>query len=170
MEIAEGEGYERLKQIAQKPLAGVRIAPFYGCQILRPSKLLGFEADPDRPQALERLIEACGAEAIDYEAKIKCCGFPIVLAREDVALGMAVQPLAQARDAGADVIVTPCPLCHLSLDAWQQKLEASTGKKYDMPILHLSQLIGVAAGFEESELKFKRHVVSVEPVVEKLRV
>jgi succinate dehydrogenase / fumarate reductase cytochrome b subunit len=73
-------------------------------------------------------------------------------------------------EAGADAMVTPCPLCHLSLDAWQQKLEATTGKQYRMPILHLSQLIGVAAGLDESELRFKRHVVSVESVVEKLRV
>ena len=127
-EVSEGDGYERFKEIAVRSLEGLKVAPFYGCQILRPSKLLGFEADPDRPQSLERLIEACGAEAIDYEAKVKCCGFPIVLAREDVALGMAVQPLAQARDAGADVIVTPCPLCHLSLDAWQQKAEKQAGR------------------------------------------
>jgi succinate dehydrogenase / fumarate reductase cytochrome b subunit len=73
-------------------------------------------------------------------------------------------------DAGADAMVTPCPLCHLSLDAWQQKLEKSTGRRLGMPILHLSQLIGVAAGLQESELKFKRHVVSVAPVVEKLEV
>ena len=84
-EIAEGDGYERLKQIAERPLVGVKIAPFYGCQILRPSRLLGFE-DPDRPQSLERIIEACGAEAVDYPSKIKCCGFPIVLARAEVAL------------------------------------------------------------------------------------
>ena len=73
-------------------------------------------------------------------------------------------------EAGADAMVTPCPLCHLSLDAWQQKLEESTGRRFGMPILHLSQLIGVAAGIAESELKFKRHVVSVEPVIEKLQV
>jgi len=65
-------------------------------------------------------------------------------------------------------MVTPCPLCHLSLDAWQSKLRRATGRDFAMPILHLSQLIGVAAGLEESELKFKRHVVSVAPVVEKL--
>ena len=73
-------------------------------------------------------------------------------------------------EAGADAIVTPCPLCHLSLDAWQQKLEKSTGKKYGMPIIHLSQLIGVAAGLSDSELKFKRHVVPVTPVLDKLSV
>ena len=167
--IAEGDGYERLKEVAHKGLKGLRIAPFYGCQILRPSKLLGFE-DPDRPWSLEAIIEACGGEPVDYPAKIKCCGFPIIQAREDVALGELLQPIQQATEAGADAIVTPCPLCHLSLDAWQSKLEAQTGRSFQMPILHLSQLIGVAAGLDSSALKFKRHVVPVTPVVEKLEV
>jgi succinate dehydrogenase / fumarate reductase, cytochrome b subunit len=168
-EIAEGEGYELLKQSAHKGLKGLKIAPFYGCQILRPSKILGFE-DPDRPWSLERIIEACGGEAIDYPAKIKCCGFPIIQAREETALGELIQPIEQAKEAGADALVTPCPLCHLSLDAWQSKLKETTGKDFAMPILHLSQLVGVAAGLEESELKFKRHVVPVTPVLEKLEV
>jgi succinate dehydrogenase / fumarate reductase cytochrome b subunit len=113
-------------------------------------------------------VVACGGEPVDYPAKIKCCGFPIIQAREETALGELIQPIEQASEAGADAIVTPCPLCHLSLDAWQSKLKKATGKDFAMPILHLSQLIGVAAGLEESELKFKRHVVSVEPVIEKL--
>jgi succinate dehydrogenase / fumarate reductase, cytochrome b subunit len=167
--IAEGDGYERLKAIAHKGLKGLKIAPFYGCQILRPSKVLGFE-NPDAPWSLEAIIAACGGEAIDYPAKIKCCGFPIIQAREDVALGELIQPVEQAMEAGADAMVTPCPLCHLSLDAWQQKLEKATGRRYDLPILHLSQLIGVAAGLEESELKFRRHVVTVRPMLEKLEV
>jgi succinate dehydrogenase / fumarate reductase cytochrome b subunit len=167
--IAEGDGYERLKEVAHRGLKGLRVAPFYGCQILRPSKILGFE-DPDRPWSLEAIIEACGGESVDYPAKIKCCGFPIIAAREDVALGELIQPIEQAKDAGADAMVTPCPLCHLSLDAWQSKLKKATGRSFDMPILHLSQLIGVAAGLEESELKFKRHIVPVTPVIEKLEV
>ena len=165
--IAEGEGYELLKQAAHKGLKGLKVAPFYGCQILRPSKLLGFE-DPDRPSSLEAIITACGGEPVDYPAKIKCCGFPIIQAREETALGELIQPIEQAMEAGADAMVTPCPLCHLSLDAWQSKLRKATGKDFQMPILHLSQLIGVAAGLEASELKFKRHVVSVQPVLEKL--
>jgi succinate dehydrogenase / fumarate reductase cytochrome b subunit len=167
--IAEGDGYERLKDAAHKGLKGLKVAPFYGCQILRPSRLLGFE-DPDKPHSLEAIIEACGGESIDYPAKIKCCGFPIIQAREDTALAELIQPLEQASEAGADAMVTPCPLCHLSLDAWQSKLKAATGKDFRMPILHLSQLIGVAAGLEASELRFKRHVVSVAPVDDKLRV
>jgi succinate dehydrogenase / fumarate reductase cytochrome b subunit len=167
--IAEGEGLELLRQVAHKGLKGLRIAPFYGCQILRPSKLLGFE-DPDRPSSLERVIEACGGEPVDYPAKLKCCGFPIIQAREEVALGELIQPIEQALEAGAHAIVTPCPLCHLSLDAWQAKLEKSTGRSLGVPILHLAQLIGVAAGLDESELKFKRHIVPVAPLVEQLSV
>jgi succinate dehydrogenase / fumarate reductase cytochrome b subunit len=167
--IADGEGYEKLKEVAHKGLRGLKIAPFYGCQILRPSKLLGFD-DPNKPQSLEAIIAACGGEAIDYPAKIKCCGFPIIQAREEVALGELIQPIQQAIEAGADAMVTPCPLCHLSLDAWQQKLEKQTGRSFQMPIFHLSQLVGVAAGLEESELRFKRHVVSMKPVLGKLEV
>jgi succinate dehydrogenase / fumarate reductase, cytochrome b subunit len=167
--IAEGDGYERMKAAAHKGLKGLRVAPFYGCQILRPSKILGFE-DPDRPWSLEAIIEACGGEPVDYPAKIKCCGFPIIQAREDTALGELLQPIEQATAAGADAMVTPCPLCHLSLDAWQSKLRAKTGKDFAMPILHLSQLIGVAAGLRDSELKFKRHVVPVTPALEKVQV
>ena len=169
-EVSTGEGYERFKKVAVKSLEGLKVAPFYGCQILRPTKILGFE-DPDRPESLERLITACGAEPIDYPAKVKCCGFPIVLAREDVALGELVQPLSQAKEAGADVIVTPCPLCHLSLDAWQGKAAAFSGEDYKIPILHLAQLLGAAAGIDESELKFKRHVTRLsEDVKLKLQV
>jgi succinate dehydrogenase / fumarate reductase cytochrome b subunit len=166
-EIAEGDGFEKLKQIAEKPLTGVKIAPFYGCQILRPSKLLGFE-DPDRPQSLERIIEACGAEPIDYPSKIKCCGFPIVLAREEVALGELIQPLVEAKQAGADAIVTPCPLCHLSLDAWQGKAAKEADMQLDVPILHLAQLVGAAAGLSYDELLFKRLIVKPYPFTDKV--
>ena len=166
-EIAEGDGFEKLKQIAEKPLVGVKIAPFYGCQILRPSKLLGFE-DPDRPQSLERIIEACGAEPVDYPSKIKCCGFPIILAREEVALGELIQPLTEAKEAGADAMVTPCPLCHLSLDAWQGKAARESDMELGMPIFHLAQLVGAAAGLTYDELQFKRHLVKPYPATDKI--
>ena len=160
-EVSAGEGYERFKQVATRSLEGLKVAPFYGCQILRPAKMLGFE-DPDRPQSLERLITACGAEPIDYPAKISCCGFPIILAREDVALGELVKPLQQATEAGADVMVTPCPLCHLSLDAWQNKASDFAGGDFRIPVLHLAQLLGAAAGVDEATMKFRRHVTRLD--------
>src|SRR5262249_7425820 len=103
--------------------------------------------------------------------KMKLCGFPNTRARGGTAMGELIQPIEQAMAAGADAMVTPCPLCHLSLDAWQSKLRASTRRDdIRMPVLHLAQLIGVAAGLEETELQFKGHIVSVQPVLEKLQV
>ena len=81
--VATGDHYDLLKQVAVKGLQGMKIAPFYGCQILRPSKVAGFE-DPDRPVRASEIILACGGEPIDYPAKLKCCGFPIILAREEL--------------------------------------------------------------------------------------
>ena len=112
--LVAGESFGTLQEVAHKGLRGLKIAPFYGCQILRPSKLMGFE-DPDRPDSLERIIAACGGEAIDYPAKVKCCGFPIIQAREDTALAELIQPIEQAKEAGADRLMTVCNVCTLNL-------------------------------------------------------
>ncbi len=165
--IARGEGLARLKEIALKKLDGLRVAPFYGCQLLRPSKLMGFE-DPDRPSSLEAVIEACGGETVDYPAKTLCCGFPILLAREQTSLAELARPLEQALEAGAEAMVTSCPLCHLSLDAWQKSLERARGEKLGLPIFHLSQMIALAAGLEPARLELSRHVVPMGPLLARL--
>jgi succinate dehydrogenase / fumarate reductase cytochrome b subunit len=165
--ISRGEGLERLRKAAAKKLDGLRLAPYYGCQLLRPSKLMGFE-DPDRPSSLETVIEACGAEAVEYPAKTLCCGFPILLARERTAMAELVRPIEQALEAGAEAMVTSCPLCHLSLDAWQRSLEREQGRKLGLPVFHLSQLVALAAGLDPTELGVSRHVVSLGPVLGRL--
>jgi succinate dehydrogenase / fumarate reductase cytochrome b subunit len=165
--ISRGEGLERLRAAATRKLDGLRIAPFYGCQLLRPSKVMGFE-DPDRPSSLETVIGACGGEAVDYPAKTLCCGFPILLAREKTSLAELARPLEQALEAGAEAMVTSCPLCHLSLDAWQKQAERELGRKLRLPIFHLSQLVALASGLEPSQLGVSRHVVSFGPVLGRL--
>jgi succinate dehydrogenase cytochrome b subunit len=162
--IATEEGLSLLERQGPKGLNGLRVAPYYGCQLLRPSSVMGFE-DPDQPQSLERLIVALGGEVADYDAKSKCCGFPILLARENTALKESHVALSQARDAGADCMVTPCPLCHLAMDAYQRKAEAVNDETYNMPVLHLPQLLGLALGLDNKVMDFKRHMVPVDPVL-----
>jgi len=162
--IATEEGLSLLERQGPKGLNGLRVAPYYGCQLLRPSSVMGFE-DPDQPQSLERLIVALGGEVADYDAKSKCCGFPILLARETTALKESHVALSQARDADADCMVTPCPLCHLAMDAYQRKAEAVNGETYNMPVLHLPQLLGLALGLDNQVMDFKRHMVPVDPVL-----
>jgi succinate dehydrogenase / fumarate reductase cytochrome b subunit len=163
--IATEEGLAMLEKQGPKGLNGLRVAPYYGCQLLRPSSVMGFE-DPDRPQSMERLIRALGGEVAEYDAKTKCCGFPIILARENVALKESHVALSQARDAGADCMVTPCPLCHLAMDAYQRKAEALNDTEYNMPVLHLPQLLGLALGMSVDTMQFKRHMVPVDRVLE----
>ena len=157
--LATEEGLSLLEAQGPRGLNGLRVAPYYGCQLLRPSSVMGFE-DPDKPQSLERLIEALGGEVADYEGKSKCCGFPILLAREETALKESHVALSGARDARADVMVTPCPLCHLAMDAYQRKAEAVNGTEYNMPVLHLPQIIGLALGLDNDIMDFKRHMIS----------
>ncbi len=163
--ISTEEGLAQLEKQGPKGLNGLRVAPYYGCQLLRPSSVMGFE-DPDQPQSLERLIRALGGEVADYDSKTKCCGFPIILAREQVALKESHVALAGARDAGADCMVTPCPLCHLAMDAYQRKAESLNDTEYNMPVLHLPQLLGLALGMPTETMQFKRHMVPVDRVLE----
>ncbi len=167
--ISTEEGLAMLERQGPRGLNGLRVAPYYGCQLLRPSSVMGFE-DPDKPQSMERLIRALGGEVADYDAKTKCCGFPIILAREQVALKESHVALSQARDAGADCMVTPCPLCHLAMDAYQRKAEAANGTEYNMPVLHLPQLLGLALGLPQEAMQFKRHMVPVDRVLETVGV
>ena len=107
---------------------------------------MGFE-DPDKPQSLERLITALGGEVADYEAKSKCCGFPIILARDRGGPEGVAPSRSRSRATPAPTAWSrPCPLCHLAMDAYQRKAEAANATEYNMPVLHLPQLIGLALG------------------------
>ncbi len=160
-------GLENLQKKVVKPLTGLKVAPFYGCYLLRPEETLGFES-ADNPTSLDKLIRALGAEPVDYEGKTKCCGFPITMMNRTASLKMAGKQTLDAKDNGADCMVTPCPLCHLNLDSMQPDTERIIEKRLGMPILHLPQLIGLALGFSPEELKMGTHIVSTESVLAKV--
>ena len=160
-------GLEKLKGEVQVMLGDLKIAPFYGCYILRPSGDLGFD-DPEHPNSLDKVIRAVGAEPVDYGGKIKCCGFPIVLEKEDIALAMNGANLKEAKDGGADAMVTPCPLCHMSLDIYQERAGRKVGANLNLPVLHLPQMLGLAMGVPAEDLGLQRHLVSVESIVKRI--
>jgi len=157
-------GLEKLKNEVQVTLGDLKIAPFYGCYILRPSWDLGFD-DPENPNSLEKVIRTVGAEPVDYGGKIKCCGFPLILEKEDIALAMDGANLKEAKDGGADAMVTPCPLCHMSLDIYQERAGRKVNAKLDLPVLHLPQMLGLAMGVPAEELGVQRHLVPVDAIV-----
>ena len=166
--LDEEYGLDKLKEQVVRPLSGLNVAPFYGCYLRRPPELMvpkGFES---RKSVLESTIEALGGEVTAISGKGKCCGFPILTANEDSSLAMCGDHTLEARQKGADAIVTPCPLCHLELDGKQSAAEEHKGEDIDMPILHLPQLVGLALGFSPDQMGLQKHMVSTKGVIEKL--
>ena len=168
--IVEEVGLDALKALVTNPLPGLKAAPFYGCYILRPSSALGLDQNPGREQYLERIIEACGAEPVNFPGRLKCCGFPIMLINGRNSMKMVADHTISAKEHGADCMVTPCPLCHRNLDGQQPNAAARAGRKIGVPILHLPQLIGLAMGFSAKELGLNQHIVSTKAMVEKASV
>ena len=160
-------GVRKLGEQVKVPLGSLRIAPFYGCYILRPSWDLGFD-DPENPASLEQVIRALGGEAVAYAGRTKCCGFPIILEKEAVAMAMSGANMKEAAEQGADCMVTPCPLCHMSLDIYQDRAGQAVNTPLNLPILHLPQLLGLAMGISARDLGLARHLISVDSIVRRI--
>jgi heterodisulfide reductase subunit B len=134
---------------AKFSLSGLKIAPYYGCQLVRP--VFHFD-DLEEPQTMDRLFEALGAEAVDYPDKVRCCGGMLMTTFEEVALRLNNDLLIHAEDAGADVIATACPLCQINLECYQDQINKKFNTSHKMPILYFSQLVGLALGIDEHKL------------------
>ena len=166
--LVEEIGLDKLRERVVRPLDGLRIAPFYGCYIVRPTKRLGYEDHPKRGSYLEQVISALGATPVDYAGAKKCCGFPVITMNRTTSLRQAGRHMADAIDAGADCVVTPCPLCHLNLDMQQPEAAKFVERDLGMPVLHLPQLVGMALGLDFKELGLHRHVVKTDEVQQKV--
>jgi succinate dehydrogenase cytochrome b subunit len=164
--LVEEIGLDELAGRVKRPLTDLRVGPFYGCYIVRPTDRLGIDTEHPRDRYLHALIEALGGTVVDYAGQYKCCGFPIITMSREASLKQAGRHLGDAIDAEADCLVTPCPLCHLNLDLQQPLAERVVGKELGMPVLHLPQLVGLALGLEPKELGMGRHVVKPTSVID----
>jgi succinate dehydrogenase / fumarate reductase cytochrome b subunit len=167
--LVEDIGLDALKEKVKRPLTGLRVAPFYGCYVVRPTSRLGYDRYPDRDRYLDWIIDAVGAEPVAYAGSHKCCGFPIITMNKTTSLRQAGRHLADAIDAGADCLVTPCPLCHLNLDMQQPDASKFVERELGVPVLHFPQLLGLALGLEPKELGMGKHVVKTTEVDAKIR-
>jgi succinate dehydrogenase / fumarate reductase, cytochrome b subunit len=164
--MVEEIGLDAIKAKVKRPLTDLRVGPFYGCYIVRPTDRLGIDREHPRDHYLHQLIEALGGSVVDYAGQYKCCGFPIITMNRDASLKQAGRHLGDAIDADADCLVTPCPLCHLNLDLQQPLAEKVVGRDLGMPVLHLPQLVGLALGLEPKELGMSKHVVRPSSVID----
>ncbi len=160
-------GLENLEKKVIFPLEELKCAAFYGCYLLRAQETLPYD-NPFAPQSMEDVFRTLGATPIHYQGRTKCCGWPLSSYATEESFKMAGKHLLEAIDAGADCLVTPCPLCHLNLDSRQPEVEKVIEKSLGIPVLHLSQLIGLALGIEPKALGLERHIISTQTVLHKL--
>ena len=165
--LIEDYGLEALQKRVNQRLTGLNCAAFYGCYLLRGQKHVP-EANPLNPQSLERIFQVVGANPIDYSGRTQCCGWPISSYATPQSFQLAGNHLQAAIAAGADCLVTPCPLCHLQLDSRQPEIAKVLGEPLAIPVLHLPQLVGLAVGIDPEELGLERHIVPTRPLLEKL--
>lgn len=162
--LTEDLGERHLRERVVRPLRGLKVAPFYGCHIQRPVTAYGVTAADEEP-ALDRLCRLLGAEVVRYRGANKCCGFHVLGAEEGIAVRMSGGHLASAKTNGAQCIVTPCPLCHTVFDAFQPSIEREFRARYEVPVLHVSQLAGLAFGLSPAEVSLSRHVVGCDGIL-----
>ncbi len=165
--LVEDVGLPAIREKVRRPLAGLKVGAFYGCHLLRPSDEMRWES-PEEPHAFEDLLAALGAEPVLYRGRVLCCGFPIQFVKPETAGRIAGRQILDAKQHGADAMATPCPLCHLSLDAYQGPAAKLVEQPLNMPIFHLPQLVALALGAAPEELGLARHLVPTGPALAKL--
>jgi heterodisulfide reductase subunit B len=155
-------GEEAVREKIVRPLEGLRIAPYYGCQVVRPIE--GFD-NTEYPMKMDELFQWAGAEVVDYPVKAHCCGGHMTQISEDQAFELIRRLLQSAADYHADVIACMCPMCQLNMDAYQSRVNKTFNTDFQIPIVFFTQQMGLAIGIEADQLGFGKEIVAAEPVI-----
>jgi heterodisulfide reductase subunit B len=159
-------GVDELKSKVVYPLNGLKIAAYYGCQILRPKK---DHEDVEQPQFFEELMAAIGATPVEFPLKLTCCGGSLLISSRPAAYSMIHNLLYNAQLAQADVIATACPLCQVNLECYQQQVNQEFGTKFSIPVVYFTQLIGLALGIPPKKLGFGKEFLSPMKAIEAIK-
>lgn len=157
--FAKPELLAALKERISKPLTDLKVVPYYGCLAVRPLEVVEPE-DPENPTQMDKVLDALGAQVLSWPYKTDCCGGSLALTHTDSVLKLCGKLIDMAKKVGADAIVTLCPMCQANLDTRQDDMTKALGKKYDMPILFLTELMGVAFGHPKARSWFEKHLIS----------
>jgi heterodisulfide reductase subunit B len=166
--LLQNIGVDKLRKSFRRSLNGLKVACYYGCFLVRPHDVTRFD-DPENPTSLDRLVTAMGGESLDWPHKVECCGGGLNLTRTDVVVKLSGSIIEMARMSGADCIAVACPMCQASLDLRQKDIERETGKKLDMPIVYITQLLGLCLGAPVKELGLNRLMVDPDAILQSIR-
>ena len=150
----------------EKPLAGLKVIPYYGCFMIKPRQLSHAE-NAENPTSLDEILKALGAEVLDWDFKTQCCGSSLSLTKTEKVVELSGRLAREAAFRGADAIVVACQLCHTNLDMRQGQLRRQDGSKYELPIIYFTQLMGLAFGFAPAALGLHHHLVDPLPLLKR---
>ena len=162
-------GLDRIRETFTRSLEGLKLAAHYGCHFIKPSAVYGGFDSVENPQTIDSFIRITGAEPVDYTRKKQCCGGSVLVADQQTALEMARDKLKELKELGADALVVVCPFCGVMFDSNQKVIEKNFEETYDMPVLYLTQVLGLAMGMDEKELGLKTHAIKTKAVMDKLK-
>ena len=156
-------GLEAIRAKVRKTLGGLKVVPYYGCYLVKPPDVTHFD-DPENPVSMDEILEALGARVLDWDFKAECCGSGLTLSKTEKVVELSGRLVREAVWRGADAIVVVCQLCHANLDMRQKEMSRLHGKKYRLPIIYLTQLMGVAFGLAPGSLEMNHHMVNPLPM------
>ena len=156
-------GLDAIKRQVTHPLTGLRVAPYYGCQLVRPRRSDGWDAAG--PRFFEDLLAAIGAQPVEFPFRLRCCGASLMVTNRRAALGMLRDLLRGATQSKADLIATTCPLCQMNLECYQADVNREFGTNFSIPVLYFTQLMGVAFGIRPKNLGIGKELIEAKPVL-----
>ena len=157
-------GIQRLKKQFTHSLDGLKAASYYGCLLVRPREVTGFD-DPENPTLMDQLVECMGGEPIDWPHKVACCGGGFAISRTDIVVELSNAVLYMAKASGAQCIAVACPMCQINLDMRQANISKMKNISYEMPVVYITQLIGLCMGINPHKLGMNKNIVSPKPVI-----
>jgi len=167
--LLEDIGLQTITHALKRTLSGLKVACYYGCLLVRPPEVVKFD-DPENPKSLDRLINAMGGVSLEWPCKVDCCGGSLSLSRTDVVVKLTESIIDMAVQEGAECIAVSCPMCQINLDVRQQDINKQIGKNYHLPVIYITQLLGLCLGLRPDELGFEKLMVSPADVLKKMEV
>lgn len=159
---------DKLKENIKKQPDSLKVVCYYGCLLVRPPKVVEFD-DPDSPVTMDEILKSIGIEPLEWEFKTECCGGGLSISRPSVVEKLVNDIMRNALNAGAQAIIVSCPLCHANLDLRQLNASRSYSLEYKLPVLYLSEVIGLTLGVENRELGLDKHFIDTKPIIKSFR-
>jgi heterodisulfide reductase subunit B len=165
--LLEDMGLDQIKNKLTHSLNGLKVANYYGCLLVRPNEVTKFD-DPENPTSMDRLIDMMGGESVDWPHKVECCGGGFALSRPDIVVELSGNVLEMATTSNAECISVACPMCQINLDLRQKDINKQKDKNYNLPVVYITQLLGLCLGISPKALGMNRNIVTPGQIIERV--